>query len=90
MDKEELLGKHNSLIAKGWTKMFTVEDSRVSDLKRQYEDLGFDVFILPGAPDDGQECRGCLDMAGFGDFYKTIYTKGEEKRSDRSDDELFE
>ncbi|MEW6352069.1 MAG: hypothetical protein AB1646_23710 [Thermodesulfobacteriota bacterium] len=71
--------RHKALVADGWTRRFSVEEPRLSEVRRLYESLGLEVRIETGIPDQDQECRGCFTAQGFADRYKTIYTRGREK-----------
>lgn len=59
-------------------------------MKEEYERLGLEVLVEPGMLGEDEECMSCFDTKGFKDRYKTLYTRGEEKRGRGSDDDLFD
>ncbi|MEW6111334.1 MAG: hypothetical protein AB1664_04320 [Thermodesulfobacteriota bacterium] len=90
MDREALLKHHEELLAQGWVRRFTAEEPRVSEMKEVYESMGLEVHVESGGvPETNQDCTSCLDLPGFSDLCKTIYTRGEPK-ADRPDEELYE
>jgi len=76
--KENAVERHRQLIEEGWERRFTVEESRLSEMKQLYESLGMEVIIEDPTTVDGQECRSCLDLEAFRELYKTIYTRSKE------------
>jgi hypothetical protein len=76
MPTEQTLERHRKLIDEGWTRRFTAEEPRLSEMKELYESLGLEALITSALPEEGQECSGCFDMPEFEDRYKTIYTRG--------------
>lgn len=83
------LKEHEKLLEDGWQFRFTGEEPRVSEMKEFYEDMGLEVLVKTGVVDDGSQCRTCLNVKGFEDRYKTVYTRGIAKNFNRFDDELF-
>jgi hypothetical protein len=57
----------------GWKKCTTHEESRLLVLKTEYEELGFEVMILPFNPVDEPTCTTC--MAAMPERYKTLYIR---------------
>ena len=79
MQKEQALERHRKLVEVGWTRRFTAEEPRLSEMKELYESLGLEVLVTSATPEEGQECADCFDTPGFEDRYKTIYTRGKAK-----------
>lgn len=82
--------RHKKLIEAGWERRFTAEEPRLTEMTESYESLGLEVLVEPGAADEGQECRGCFDLEGFQDRYKTIYTRGRQGAEKNDSEEFFE
>jgi len=82
--------RHKKLIEGGWERRFTAEEPRLTEMKESYESLGLEVLLEPGAADEGQECRGCFDLEGFQDRYKSIYTRGRQGAGKNDSEEFFE
>jgi len=90
MEKEQALERHKKLIQQGWTRRFTAEEPRVSEMKDLYESLGLEVLVITAMPEDDQECASCFDIPEFQDKYKTIYTRGEADPQQDASAELFD
>ncbi|UCE01556.1 MAG: hypothetical protein JSW67_09730 [Candidatus Latescibacterota bacterium] len=60
------------LRAHGWERRFIYDDPRLSEAVETYRELGFEVRLLPVAPDDA-ECTEC--MLQEPDRYRVIYTR---------------
>lgn len=58
---------------KGWRKMGTYGEPRLSELIQMYAELGFEVRLEPFEPSDGTECSEC--MRGSAERYRTVYTR---------------
>jgi len=71
MDREELERQ-------GWERRTAEREPRLSELVAIYEELGFEVMLLPSCPEDfsggGKGCESCLDEETLA-HYKTIYTR---------------
>lgn len=69
---------HEELEREGWEKRSCEREPRLSELVALYEELGFEVLLLPARPEDfsgkSPECRPCLDEAVLAQ-YKTLYTR---------------
>ena len=90
MSKKEALERHKRLIAAGWTRRFTAEEPRLSEMKDLYESLGLEVLATSATPEEGQECADCLDIPGFEGRYKTIYTRGKAEPENDAAPDLFD
>jgi hypothetical protein len=90
MADENAAARHKKLVEQGWVRRFTAEEPRLSEMKELYESMGMDVLIESGMPEDDEQCRGCYDVEGFENRYKTIYTRGAEKSGKSPDEDLFE
>ncbi len=86
---EHAQDRHRALVSDGWTRRFTVEEPRLSEMRQMYESLGLEVRIETGIPVEDQECRECFTVEGFAGLYETIYTRGRETPRRDVDDELF-
>lgn len=82
--------RHKQLVEHGWEMRFTAEEPRLSEMKEFYESLGLEVLVETGVPDDGRKCRGCFDLEGLQDRYKTMYTRQGGKSARTDSDDLFE
>lgn len=62
----------------GWERRSCEKEPRLSELVALYDELGFEVMLLPARPEDfsgaGEECGPCLNEAGLAS-YKIIYTR---------------
>jgi hypothetical protein len=63
----------------GWERRTAEREPRLSELVALYEELGFEVRLLPARPQDfsggvGEECEPCLNEEALA-RYKTIYTR---------------
>jgi hypothetical protein len=61
------------LKAKGWERQNTIDEPRLSELVKMYEDLGFEVHLEPLHRDELGECDQC--MKAEPGRYKTIYIR---------------
>ena len=66
MSREEELKKE------GWEKRFNADEPRLSEMVRQYEEIGFEVLLEP-VDSSSEECTRCITT--FPERYKTIYTR---------------
>lgn len=89
MPTEQAVERHRKLIAEGWTRRFTAEEPRLSEMKEFYESLGLEVLVTSATPEDGRECSDCFDMPEFEDRYKTIYTRGKADPEKEQGEDLF-
>jgi len=87
---EQAPERHRKLIEEGWTRRFTAEEPRLSEMKEFYESLGLEVLVTSATPEKGQECAACLDTPEFEDRYKTIYTRGKAKTEKDPASDLFD
>ena len=67
-------GEHGGqdLLARGWQRCFIANEPRLSEAVETYEELGFEVKLVPVTPDDA-ECTECMMQAP--DSFKMIYTR---------------
>lgn len=61
------------LVRDGWEKRTTYDEPRLSEMVEMYEELDFEVRVLPFDPDREPGCTECMKTAC--DRYKTIYTR---------------
>jgi len=57
----------------GWEKRATIDEPRLSELVKMYEELGFEVLLMPFAPDEEPGCSECMKTSP--QRYRTIYTR---------------
>ena len=62
----------DELRSRGWERRFVYDEPRLSEAVEIYRELGFEVLLLPIAPDDS-ECTEC--MLQEPDRFKVIYTR---------------
>jgi hypothetical protein len=74
----EVSNQRMQLVESGWTRRTVTDEPRMSELAELYRELGFEVKILPVAPEDLDHCTKCLeeDWARF----KTIFTRRASER----------
>lgn len=60
------------LRAQGWERRFVYDEPRLSEAVEIYRELGFEVLLVPIAPDDS-ECTECM-LQEPGRF-QVIYTR---------------
>lgn len=60
------------LQARGWRRCFIADEPRLSEAVQTYQELGFEVTLLPVTLSDG-ECTEC--MRQMPDRFKVIYTR---------------
>jgi hypothetical protein len=90
MSREAALRLHEKLVGEGWLRRFTAEEPRLSEMREFYESLGLEVRAEAFVAEEGQACQSCFDVEGFGDRYKTLYTRGEESDGKSKSDDLFD
>ena len=56
----------------GWQRCFVADEPRLSEAVETYEDLGFEVIVLPVRADDGT-CTEC--MLANPDAFRVIYVR---------------
>lgn len=64
------------LIAQGWQRCFIADEPRLSEAVETYEELGFEVQLLPVPEEDGQ-CTQCMRLDP--NRFRVIFTR---KRAD--------
>ncbi len=60
------------LLAQGWERRFIYDEPRLSEAVEIYRELGFEVALLPVAPDD-VDCSECMKEEP--ERYRVIYTR---------------
>jgi hypothetical protein len=64
------------LEAEGWQRCFIADEPRLSEAVETYEELGFQVRLLP-VPLEEIECTECMRQDP--DRFRVIYTRKEER-----------
>jgi len=72
VDKVYKMSREEKLKQEGWEKRFTTDEPRLSEMVKQYKELGFEVLLEP-VDTNSEECISCI--TAFSDRYKTIYTR---------------
>jgi len=67
-----LTDKQN-IFNEGWEKRSTTDEPRLSELIKMYEEIGFEVLLMPFAPDEEPGCSECMKTSP--QRYRTIYTR---------------
>jgi hypothetical protein len=71
--KEQTGTSEERLKAKGWDRQNSIDEPRLGELVKMYEDLGFEVHLEPLHRDELDECDQC--MTAEPRRYKTIYIR---------------
>ena len=61
------------LEARGWKRMNTYDEPRLSELVESYRELGYEVHLEPLHPGDDADCAECL--ASEPERFRTIYIR---------------
>ncbi len=74
-----MMKTREELEREGWERRSCEKEPRLSELAALYEELGFEVMLLPARPEDlsgtsTEECQTCFEEASLA-HYKTIYTR---------------
>ena len=57
----------------GWERRTVTDEPRLSEMVELYEELDFEVLVLPVEPEDLDGCTACIDLEP--DRYRTIFTR---------------
>ena len=83
---EKKMTREEELAAQGWTRMFTIDEPRLSEAVEMYEQMGLEVHLEPVVIDPESEvCQMCFEQDC--ERYKTIWTRP--KGESRLDEDLF-
>jgi hypothetical protein len=63
----------DKILNEGWEKRSTIDEPRLSELVKTYEELGFEVLLVPFDPDEEPGCSECMKISP--QQYQTIYTR---------------
>ncbi len=78
----DVLMSEQDLLQDGWTRCFIADEPRLSEAVQTYQELGFEVMLLPVPPDDSG-CTECMQQDP--ERFRLIYTR---KRQDALDFEI--
>jgi len=67
------------LSAGGWKRGCIADEPRISELVETYDEIGFDVLLVP-VPLDDMECTECI--AQNPDRFRILYTRKREAEED--------
>lgn len=70
--------KEAALLARGWHKQFMADEPRLSEMVKEYRDLGFEVHLEevdPQACADSGECTTCFQSPEAAGRFKIIFTR---------------
>jgi hypothetical protein len=90
METETPLECDSKLIQEGWSRRFSAEEPRLSEMKQFYESLGLEVLLVPGVTPEEEACALCFNAPDFKERYYTIYTRSDDETENRRADELFD
>ena len=62
----------DELLTEGWDRCFVADEPRLSEAVETYEELGFEVALVP-VPVDDEACTEC--MANDPDRYRVIFVR---------------
>jgi hypothetical protein len=61
------------LAEKGWKKRTILDEPRLSEVVKMYEEIDLEVHLEPFSPDDEDDCTEC--MKATPEKYKIIFTR---------------
>ncbi len=65
--------QEDELISQGWQKRSTLDEPRLTEMIRTYEEIGYEVHLEPFQADQTPDCTECMKSPLI--QCKTIYTK---------------
>lgn len=65
--------QRDRLLEDGWKRRTVTDEPRLSELTELYEELDFEVLVLPVSEEDLNGCTVCFDEDST--RYKTIFTR---------------
>jgi len=72
------------LVAEGWTRRFVGGPPRLQEMIELYQELGYEVWLEPQAPEEFQdECADCT-LALM--LFRVVYTRGLKQEKELDDD----
>lgn len=63
----------DKILNEGWEKRTTTDEPRLSELVRLYDELGFEVLLVPFNAEEELGCSECMKTSP--QHYRTIYTR---------------
>lgn len=71
----------DDLLREGWTRRTVADGDRLREIAAFYEELGYEVRLLPAGEEDVDEaCRACLGPGGAEEA-RVVYTRQSRKRN---------
>jgi hypothetical protein len=64
---------YEKILNEGWEKRSTTDETRLSELVKMYEEIGFEVIAVPFDTDEEPGCSECMKISQK--LYTTIYTR---------------
>ena len=81
-------------LEESWKRRMVASEPRLSEIVQMYEDLGFEVRLVPLDDNDPgwdeDECTLCLEDPGEAERTRVVYTRPRPGRGPDDDDELFD
>jgi hypothetical protein len=65
--------REEQLLAEGWKKQSTLDESRLSEAVQTYKEIGFEVTLVSFDPEQESSCTMC--MQNTPEKYQTIFTR---------------
>jgi hypothetical protein len=77
----------------GWERRMVASEPRLSEIVETYENLGFEVRLVPLDPTDPGwdevECTACLEDPAEAERTRVVYTRPRPGATPSDDDDLF-
>jgi len=67
------MSTQEDLESQGWQRQTTLDEPRLSEAVKTYEEIGFEVCLEPFDPKDEPGCIECMKVSP--EKYKTVYTR---------------
>lgn len=65
--------REEELIQQGWEKQSTYDEPRLAEMVELYEEIGYEVTLIPFFPEEADHCTECMKVNP--EQYKTIFTR---------------
>jgi len=82
-----------SMMDEGWKRRMVASEPRLSEIVEMYEELGFEVKLVPLDPSDPgwdePECTACLEDPSEAERTRVVYTRFRPGSFVSDEDDLF-